>query len=510
MQQRGMVAGGEWEDESEDGEVPYDAMCKICAGMMRDPVTTQQGFSYCRQCIEQWFAVSNLDPSTNQRVHHKGLVPNHNLRQLVETLQEEREKARQSERAQESASRARSAPLPLVVLVVAALAALVATFRGRAESRQGRSSGCGKGVELWLTQAGIQREAGESCESSFQRAMREARGSVSFMRESPGALCEAIASTCESAFPSLSTKKEAALTLVAGIERVDRACGEAAASSGALRLIEANDLSSSMPEQHANLVGALAPFSPTRRFAASAVESLVKLSAETNPRASATAAMSLERAAQRSREMAEALGKSSRALAGLATRAESSSEDAAAALVEVWKAFDRRLLSEEVRRAGVALATSRDLAARFSGDESAQSFAAASIARAERGDARRVACRIAEFFAERGEESAFALLVAAHLVQDKAGKRALTGRHCAPVVARELAKAIGRWGCEREAALRLAALIGPGEARPALEVIARAAPNGSTCQALARQALGSGATYGTGERRSHSRLFLPL
>ena len=62
-------------------------LCSIIFNLQRQlsifVTTMQDGFSYERSAIATWLQRSELSPMTNQRLEHKGLVPNRALRNLI-------------------------------------------------------------------------------------------------------------------------------------------------------------------------------------------------------------------------------------------------------------------------------------------------------------------------------------------------------------------------------------------------------------------------------------------
>ena len=59
--------------------------CPISLELMRDPVICADGHSYERANIEDWFKRSNSSPKTGADLEHKFLIPNVNLRNIIET-----------------------------------------------------------------------------------------------------------------------------------------------------------------------------------------------------------------------------------------------------------------------------------------------------------------------------------------------------------------------------------------------------------------------------------------
>ncbi|KAK8556627.1 hypothetical protein V6N13_064648 [Hibiscus sabdariffa] len=65
--------------------IPDLFRCPISLDLFSDPVTLSTGQTYDRSSIEKWFACGNLTcPVTMQKLHDPSLVPNHNLRHLIQ------------------------------------------------------------------------------------------------------------------------------------------------------------------------------------------------------------------------------------------------------------------------------------------------------------------------------------------------------------------------------------------------------------------------------------------
>eukprot|EP00440_Ansanella_granifera_P034817 gb/GFBE01037770.1/.p1 GENE.gb/GFBE01037770.1/~~gb/GFBE01037770.1/.p1 ORF type:complete len:307 (+),score=69.18 gb/GFBE01037770.1/:1-921(+) len=70
-------------------------ICVLCKELFAAPVTTVDGYSYCRQCILDWFAahdrisgesVMPKSPATKQTLKSRTLLPNMNLREAITSL----------------------------------------------------------------------------------------------------------------------------------------------------------------------------------------------------------------------------------------------------------------------------------------------------------------------------------------------------------------------------------------------------------------------------------------
>ena len=70
-------------------EFPESLCCPITFELLEDPVTTIEGFTYNRNWIEQYFSRSNISPSTNELIENKSLIPNYDIREIIEELKRE-------------------------------------------------------------------------------------------------------------------------------------------------------------------------------------------------------------------------------------------------------------------------------------------------------------------------------------------------------------------------------------------------------------------------------------
>ncbi|UXI18083.1 Diacylglycerol kinase beta [Sarcoptes scabiei] len=69
-------------------EKPTEFCCPITKDLMIDPVIAADGHSYENAAMEKWIANGNAtSPMTNDVLSHKMLIPNHNLRSLIEKFQ---------------------------------------------------------------------------------------------------------------------------------------------------------------------------------------------------------------------------------------------------------------------------------------------------------------------------------------------------------------------------------------------------------------------------------------
>ena len=60
-----------------------DFLCPISYEIMKDPVVANDGYTYDRCNIEQWWLKSNLSPMTGLPIDSKALIPNHTLKAIV-------------------------------------------------------------------------------------------------------------------------------------------------------------------------------------------------------------------------------------------------------------------------------------------------------------------------------------------------------------------------------------------------------------------------------------------
>ncbi|KAF2309142.1 hypothetical protein GH714_000804 [Hevea brasiliensis] len=65
--------------------IPNHFLCPISLDLMKDPVTLSSGFTYDRSNIEAWLQAGNFTcPVTNQILTSFDLIPNHNLRKMIQ------------------------------------------------------------------------------------------------------------------------------------------------------------------------------------------------------------------------------------------------------------------------------------------------------------------------------------------------------------------------------------------------------------------------------------------
>lgn len=67
--------------------IPEDAICPISQQVMEDPVVCADGHSYERAFIQKWLALGKRSsPKTNMSLAHTTLIPNLNLRSIIESI----------------------------------------------------------------------------------------------------------------------------------------------------------------------------------------------------------------------------------------------------------------------------------------------------------------------------------------------------------------------------------------------------------------------------------------
>eukprot|EP00742_Colponemidia_sp_Colp-10_P010151 GILJ01011126.1.p1 GENE.GILJ01011126.1~~GILJ01011126.1.p1 ORF type:complete len:297 (-),score=23.25 GILJ01011126.1:281-1171(-) len=79
---------------STDAPLAADLTCPISHDMMVYPVVAQDGYTYERECIEQWLNHSNVSPLTGLQITDKTLYPNYNIRswsRVIQTWEEQRQ-----------------------------------------------------------------------------------------------------------------------------------------------------------------------------------------------------------------------------------------------------------------------------------------------------------------------------------------------------------------------------------------------------------------------------------
>ena len=66
-------------------------LCPITRDVMVDPVVCADGHTYERASIAKWLEMHVTSPKTNARLPNRNLLPNHALRQQIESSEEQRE-----------------------------------------------------------------------------------------------------------------------------------------------------------------------------------------------------------------------------------------------------------------------------------------------------------------------------------------------------------------------------------------------------------------------------------
>jgi len=106
-------------------ELRDEFTCPITRSLMRVPVIAADGHTYDRAAIERWLAHHDNSPRTGEVLEHRLLVPNHNLKRLIDDLvregggglysakEAERDARRTFDTVEETrAARARTPPTP--------------------------------------------------------------------------------------------------------------------------------------------------------------------------------------------------------------------------------------------------------------------------------------------------------------------------------------------------------------------------------------------------------------
>ncbi|KAL6959500.1 hypothetical protein U1Q18_039650 [Sarracenia purpurea var. burkii] len=84
----GAGGGSDIEDSS---DVPSVFLCPIFQDVMKNPHLAADGYSYELEAMEEWLRTGNdTSPTTNLKLRHKLLTPNHTLRSLIQDWQNKR------------------------------------------------------------------------------------------------------------------------------------------------------------------------------------------------------------------------------------------------------------------------------------------------------------------------------------------------------------------------------------------------------------------------------------
>ena len=70
---------------------PSDFKCPISKELMDDPVVTDGGGTYERECIEEWLSTHTRDPETNAELESRRLVPNRALLRVISAWKQKHE-----------------------------------------------------------------------------------------------------------------------------------------------------------------------------------------------------------------------------------------------------------------------------------------------------------------------------------------------------------------------------------------------------------------------------------
>ena len=72
--------------------------CSISQDVMQDPVVAADGHSYERTSITEWLVKNDTSPFTTEKLDHKRLTPNHNLKSQIQTWLEIQAGAQRAEK----------------------------------------------------------------------------------------------------------------------------------------------------------------------------------------------------------------------------------------------------------------------------------------------------------------------------------------------------------------------------------------------------------------------------
>lgn len=75
---------------TDDSTVPHSFICSITQGVMLDPVMTEDGHSYERSAITNWFRHHSTSPVTGSRLSNFGLTTNIALRNSIDEWRQQR------------------------------------------------------------------------------------------------------------------------------------------------------------------------------------------------------------------------------------------------------------------------------------------------------------------------------------------------------------------------------------------------------------------------------------
>ena len=69
-------------------KVPDEFKCPITCELMEDPVLCSDGHTYERAAIERWLRSHGTSPKTNAPLPSRAVLPNHNLRGIIDTYKQ--------------------------------------------------------------------------------------------------------------------------------------------------------------------------------------------------------------------------------------------------------------------------------------------------------------------------------------------------------------------------------------------------------------------------------------
>lgn len=90
--------------ESIEDEIPSEYLCPISQDIMHDPVIAADGITYEREEIEAWLSTSDLSPCNGDALQNKELIPNVNLRTLIQDYQRSQREHEEKKSEEDSAA----------------------------------------------------------------------------------------------------------------------------------------------------------------------------------------------------------------------------------------------------------------------------------------------------------------------------------------------------------------------------------------------------------------------
>ena len=118
--------GGNVDDD--DSDIPDHFICPISCEIMKDPVVAQDGFTYERAYIEQWFNTRGAkSPMTNKNIGTKHLTPNRTLKSAIIDFLEKRPLYKREKKRKEEEDKS----------IQLALQIIEGQFRGKVSASEG-------------------------------------------------------------------------------------------------------------------------------------------------------------------------------------------------------------------------------------------------------------------------------------------------------------------------------------------------------------------------------------